>query len=166
MLLSSSKTDRGRSTAHRRVDGIKCRDLPDRSFRGRGFRAAHELYEATAQMAPAMHQHPRSLGSLDTLEPIVPLVAVALQEATAEGMQESVGMFAAPAWGLWPQHARRPTATKSALTAGNPPEEALPGPPTPRIEHRRCSFIHEQAIHRSQVSPHVHGDGIAGDAGT
>src|ERR1700741_4846010 len=93
---SSSKTDRGRSAAHRRVDGIKCRDLPDRSFRGRGFRAAHELYEATAQMAPAMDQHPRSLGPLDTLEPIVPLVAVALQEATAEAMQEAFGMFAAP----------------------------------------------------------------------
>src|SRR6516165_3747984 len=160
MLLSSGKTDRGRSTAHHRVNGIKRRDLPDGSFRDRGFRVAHELDEATTQVAPAVHQHPRSLWSLDALEPVVALVAVALQEATAEAMQEALGMFAAPSGRIAEQHDWRTSATKSAIIAGDRPEEALPGPTTPRIEHRRCCFIHEQAIRRSQMSSHAIGDGL------
>ena len=75
-------------------------------------------------------------------------------------------MFAAPSGRIAEQHDWRTSATKSAIIAGDRPEEALPGPTTPRIEHRRCSFIHEQAIRRSQMSPHAIGDGLEVEAGT
>src|SRR3546814_19623409 len=48
--------------AHARLDGIEGCDVAKRGLRDRRFRVAHELHEATPQMAPAVLQGPRSLG--------------------------------------------------------------------------------------------------------
>src|SRR5262249_23036493 len=95
MFPSRGQPDLWRCATHGRFNGVKRGNLPDGSFGDWGFRVAHELYEATAQVTPAMHQRPWPLRSFDPREPIIPVIAVALQESPAEALQESFGMFAA-----------------------------------------------------------------------
>src|SRR5882672_9713328 len=160
MLLSRGKPHLGRCATHRRFNGIERGDLSNGSFRDRRFRVAHELYEATAQVTPAMHQHPWSLRSFDTRQPTITLIAVALQESPAEALQESFGMFAASPRRVAEQHDGRTSAAMSAAPprpvakqpAGrpSPPMPAIPGTnaqkdpflclPAPRTEDRRRVF--------------------------
>src|SRR5260370_4744429 len=95
MLLSRGQPHLRRCATYRRLHGIERGDVPEGSFGDRGFGIAHELYEAATQVTPAMHQHPWSLRSFDTRQPIITLIAIALQESPAEALQESFGMFAA-----------------------------------------------------------------------
>jgi len=146
MLPSRGQPQLGRCATHRRFNGIERGDLPNGSFRDRGFGIAHELYEAAAQVTPAMHQHPWSLRSFDTRQPTITLIAVALQESPAEALQESFGMFAASPRRVAEQHDGRTSAAMSAIIGSNRPKEPFLCLPAPRIEDRRRGFIHEETI--------------------
>src|ERR1700739_2453566 len=122
MLLSRGQPHLRRCATYRRLHGIERGDLPDGSFGDRGFGIAHELYEAATQVTPAMHQHPWSLRSFDTRQPIITLIALiatAAQESPAEALQESFGMFAAPPRRVAEQHDRLPSAAISAIIGSN-----------------------------------------------
>jgi hypothetical protein len=73
------------------------------------------------------------LRPLDARQPIVALIAVALQEPPAEALQESLGMLTAAARRIAKQSDRRTLATMAAIIARHRPEEALLGC-APRIE--------------------------------
>src|SRR3546814_419054 len=75
--------------------GAECCDVAQRGLRDRRFGVAYELHEAAPQMAPAMHQRPRSLGPLHAGEPVIAVIAVALQEAPPDAVPEGLGMGAA-----------------------------------------------------------------------
>src|SRR5271167_4222953 len=157
MLLSRGQPHLRRCATHRRLNGIERGDLPDGGFGDRGFGIAHELYEAATQVTPAMHQYPWSLRSFDTRQPIITLIAVALQESPAEALQESFGMFAASPRRVAEQHDRRTSAAISAIIGSNRPKEPLLCLPAPRIEDRRSSFVHEETIRCRQMRAHVVG---------
>src|SRR5882762_285081 len=166
MLLSRDKPHLGRCATHRRFNGIERGDLSNGSFRDRGFRVAHELYESTAQVTPAMHQHPWSLRSFDTRQPTITLIAVALQESPAEALQESFGMFAASPRRVAEQHDGRTSADMSAIIGSNRPKEPFLCLPAPRIEDRRRGFIHEETIRCRQMRTHALGDRFQMEAGS
>src|SRR3546814_1556909 len=50
--------------AHLRFDRVESGDMPEGRLGDGRFGVAHELHEAAPQMAPAMHERPRSLGPL------------------------------------------------------------------------------------------------------
>lgn len=53
------------------------------------FAVAHQFDEAPAQMAPAMCGHPRPLRSSDFGQPLITVIGIALQEASAKAIQDS-----------------------------------------------------------------------------
>src|SRR4029077_1596299 len=126
------------------LNSIECCNLVHGGLGDRGLGVARQLHKASTQMAPAMHERPWSLRPLDARQPIVALIAVALQEPPAEALQESLGMLTAAARRIAEQHDRRASAAMSAIIGSNRPKEPLLGLPAPRIEDRRRGFVHEQ----------------------
>ena len=109
-------------------------------------------------MAPAVHQRPRSLWPLDAGEPLVAVIAVALQELSAKALQELLGKGAAAPWRIAEQHDRRAGAAMAPVIGGDRPEEALLRLSSSRIEHRRGGLIHEQPVGPGQMLAHMRGD--------
>src|SRR3546814_6161546 len=66
-------------------------------------------------MAPAVHQRPRSLGPLHAGEPDVTVIAVALQEAPPEAVEERLGMDATASRRISEQHDRRAGAAMAPV---------------------------------------------------
>src|SRR5665647_1670283 len=113
-----------------------------------------------------MNQHPWPLRSFDAREPIVSVMAVALQESPTEALQESFGMFATSSRRVAEQHNRRTSATMSTIIGSNRPKEPLLCLPPPRIEDRRRGFVHEETIRCRQIRAHTVGDRLQMEAGS
>src|SRR3546814_12655073 len=73
-------------------------------------------------MAPAVHQRPRSLGPLHAGEPVVTVIAVALQEAPPEAVEERLGMDATASRRISEQHDRRAGAAMAPVIGDDGPE--------------------------------------------
>src|SRR3546814_1596381 len=73
-------------------------------------------------MAPAMHERPRSLGPLHAGEPVIAFVAVALQEASPEAVEELLGIGAAASRRISEQHDRRAGAAMAPVVGSDGPE--------------------------------------------
>src|SRR3546814_12144355 len=92
-------------------------------------------------MAPAMHERPWSLRPLDAGEPIIAVIAVALQELSSKALQELFAMDPTASGRISEQHDWRVSATVSALVGGDRPEEAFlrsPAPGTAQIGSASC----------------------------
>src|SRR3546814_10335007 len=76
-------------------------------------------------MAPAMHERPWSLRPLDAGEPIIAVIAVALQELSSKALQELFAMDPTASGRISEQHDWRVSATVSAIVGGDRPEEAF-----------------------------------------
>src|SRR3546814_6935491 len=74
--------------------------------------------EAPAQMAPAMHERPWSLRPRDAGEPIIAVIAVALQELSSKALQELFAMDPTASGRISEQHDWRVSATVSAIVGG------------------------------------------------
>src|SRR5207245_2243281 len=111
--------------AHGRLDRVERGDLADGGLGARRRRVAHLLDDAPAQMAPAVDECPWPLRPRDAGEPVVTIIAVALQEAPAEALQELFGIGAAAPRRIAEQHDRRPGAAMASVIGGDRPEEAL-----------------------------------------
>lgn len=116
-------------------------------------------------MAPAVDECPWPLRPLHAGEPVVAVIAVALQEAPAEALQEVFGIGAAAPRRIAEQHDRRTGAAMAPVIGGDRPEEALLRLPAPGIEHRSGGLVHEQAVGRGQMLAHVPGDRLQMEAG-
>ena len=163
--LSRGEPSLWRHAAHRCLDGVERSDLPHGGFGDRRLGVARQLHKASAQMAPAMDERPRSLRSIEARQPVIAVIGVALQEPSAEALQEVFGMLAAATRRIAEQHDRRALAAMAAIVGGDRPEEAFLDLAAPGIEHRRRGFVHEQTIRRSQMPAHVTGDGLEMEAG-
>src|SRR3546814_19009793 len=73
-------------------------------------------------MAPAVHQRPRSLGPLHAGEPVVTVIAVALQEAPPEAVEERLGMDATASRRISEQHDRRAGAAMAPVIGDDGPD--------------------------------------------
>src|SRR3546814_1626148 len=87
-LFASGKPSLWRRAAHCRLDRVERGDLTDGVFGDGRLRVSRLFDEAPAQMAPAMHERPWSLRPLDAGEPIIAVIAVALQELSPKALQE------------------------------------------------------------------------------
>src|SRR3546814_16094810 len=73
-------------------------------------------------MAPAVHQRPRSLGPLHAGEPVVTVIAVALQEAPPEAVEERLGMDATASRRISEQHDGRAGAALAPVIGDDGPQ--------------------------------------------
>src|SRR3546814_1930679 len=88
IFFASGKPSLWRRAAHCRLDRVERGDLTDGVFGDGRLRVSRLFDEAPAQMAPAMHERPWSLRPLDAGEPIIAVIAVALQELSSNALQE------------------------------------------------------------------------------
>jgi len=84
-----------------------------------------------------MDEYPRPLFALNARQPIVTLVAVALEIAPAEALEKFLGMGATAAGGIPEQDGGRVGAAMTAVIRGDRPEEALLRASASRRQHRR-----------------------------
>src|SRR3546814_19203860 len=97
-------------------------------------------------MAPAMHERPRSLCPLHAGEPVIAFVAVALQEASPEAVEELLGIGAAASRRISEQHARRAGAAMAPVVGSDGPEVSTLRASPSRIEDRRGGPVHEHEV--------------------
>src|SRR3546814_3567849 len=88
IFFASGKPSLWRRAGHCRLDRVERGDLTDGVFGDGRLRVSRLFDEAPAQMAPAMHERPWSLRPLDAGEPIIAVIAVALQELSSKALQE------------------------------------------------------------------------------
>lgn len=79
----------------------------------------------------------------DTGHPVVSGVTVDLQDAVEAG-EEGFRMLPAAATGIMEHNAGRVLTAPSSIIAGKRPEIAGFCFASPRVQHRRCGFIHEE----------------------
>src|SRR5690606_23065270 len=116
-------------------------------------------------MAPAMHERPRPLGPPHAGEPVIAFVAVALQEAPPEAIEELLGIRAAASRRISEQNDRWTGAAVSSVVGSDRPEEALLRAPAAGVEHRGAGLVHEDAVRRREVLAHPLGDRLEMEAG-
>lgn len=76
---------------------------------------AGQFDEAPAQVAPAMHERPWPLRSNDFVQPVIPVIGVALQVASAKTAEELLGEGAAATGSISEQYDRRTWAAVAAV---------------------------------------------------
>src|ERR1700733_8710093 len=100
-------------------------DEPRGGLGDRRFAVPGQFDEAPAQMAPAMHERPWPLRSSDFGQPVITVIGIALQEASAKAIQELLREGTAATGGISEQHDRRTWAAVAAVVGDDRPEVAL-----------------------------------------
>src|SRR5919106_972771 len=166
MLLTRGEPIFRRHPAYGVLDRVESSDLAHGGLGDRRFRVAHLLDKAAAQMAPAMDERPRALRPLDTGQAVVAVIAVALQECSAEALEELFGVAAAASRPIAEQDERGTGAAIPPVIGGDRPEEALLRIAPPGIKHRRSGLVHEQATGLREMLAHMVGNRLEMEAGT
>src|SRR3546814_15378211 len=99
-------------------------------------------------MAPAMHERPWSLRPLDAGEPIIAVIAVALQELSSKALQELFAMDPTASGRISEQHDWRVSATLSAIVGRDRPAEPSPRHSPAGIEPRGGGFLPQDPLGR------------------
>jgi hypothetical protein len=153
-----------RLAAHGLLDGVERTDVTEHGLGDRRGRAAHHLHEAPADMAPAMHERPATFRPREVGEPVVGVVAVALQEAATEPFEEGFGMGAAAGGRVSEQRHGRIEPAMAAIIRRDGPKPAGFRLLASGIEHRGPGLVHEQPVRAAEMGAHSLDDGFEVEA--